>query len=192
MQNAKSHLYFAESPRLFFNLSSELFWWVVRPDWSQSCRIWHTYQTYQKVIAQLQKPTFLCDWFYVFYPSDKGNNWPPLRTIQERKLLITTSQALKKKMMMRTANQARNGESPAILEDQRKKESIVLIKNASKMRIVMIPFSNCVLLVTVLPRIAQVIQIVHADPNVTLKPTSVEVILNHFKESNTFSLGKFS
>lgn len=60
------------------------------------------------------------------------------------------------------------------------------------MRIVMIPFSNCVLLVTVLPRIAQVIQIVQADPNVTLKPTSVEVILNHFKESNTFSLGKFS
>ena len=93
--------------------------------------------------------------------------------------------------MMRTANQARNGESPAILEDQRKKESI-LIKNASKMMTVMIPFSNCVLLVTVLPRIAQVIQIVQADPNVTLKPTSVEVILNHFKESNTFSLGKFS
>ena len=109
--------------------------------------------------------------------------------IQENAFVLTV--ILKKKMMMRTANQARNGESPAILEDQRKKESI-LIKNASKMRIVMIPFSNCVLLVTVLPRIAQVIQIVQADPNVTLKPTSVEVILNHFKESNTFSLGKFS
>ena len=107
----------------------------------------------------------------ILYPSDKGNNWPPLRTIQERKLLITTR---KKKMMMRTANQARrNGESPVVT----RKESI--IKNVSKMRIVMIPFSNCVpIVVSVLPEIAQLIQIVQPDPNVTLQLTSVEVI--HF------------
>ena len=107
----------------------------------------------------------------ILYPSDKGNNWPPLRTMHERKLLITNR---KKKMMMRTANQARrNGESPVVT----RKESI--IKNVSKMRIVMIPFSNCVpMVVSVLSEIAQLIQIVQPDPNVTLQLTSVEVI--HF------------
>ena len=43
----------------------------------------------------------------------------------------------------------------------------------------MIPFSNCVpMVVSVLSEIAQLIQIVQPDPNVTLQLTSVEVI--HF------------